>query len=88
MGYQVHYRIYNPGQYPDEVQVELDRMTAAGWRVNTAMPAFNELYILWEKETADEPEVKADVPESLEKAAAAPHSRPNPRLRKEPAGRA
>ena len=58
MGYQLSYNIYNPGQYPAEVQVQLDAMCAAGWRVNQAMPAYNELYILWERDVADPPPSK------------------------------
>lgn len=60
MTFQYQYGIYNPGQYPAEVQAAWDAMVADGWQVNTAVPAYNEIYILWQRElplaaAADEP---------------------------------
>lgn len=54
MSYQVAYVVYNPGQYPDDVQHDLDAMTADGWRIHTALPAYTELYILWERDVPDD----------------------------------
>ena len=47
---QYLYKQYNPGQYPGEVQAQFDDMSAAGWHVHTALPAYNEIYILWERD--------------------------------------
>jgi len=43
------YAQYNPGQYPDQMAT-INAMAADGWHVHTAMPNYNELYILWERE--------------------------------------
>lgn len=50
MTFQYQYGIYNPGQYPADTQAIFDAMVADGWQVNTAAPAFNEIYILWRRE--------------------------------------
>jgi hypothetical protein len=42
------YSRYNPGQYPTE-NAHIDVMAADGWRVHTALPNYNEIYILWER---------------------------------------
>ena len=47
---QYKYAMYNPGQYPAEVQEQLDAMSADGWHVHTALPNYSEVYILWEKD--------------------------------------
>ena len=47
--FEYHYELYNPGQYPDEMN-HINAMASGGWRVHTAMPAYNEIYILWERE--------------------------------------
>ncbi len=73
MGYQLSYAIYNPGQYPTEVQANLDHMTAAGWRVQSALPAYSELYILWERDVPDDP--PASKAAEKEKVSAARHQR-------------
>lgn len=50
MTFQYQYGIYNPGQYPADVQKAWDAMVADGWQVNSATPAYNEIYILWQRE--------------------------------------
>lgn len=42
------YTRYNPGQYPAE-NAHIDVMAADGWHVHTALPNYNEIYILWER---------------------------------------
>lgn len=46
--FEYAYIRYNPGQYPAENQ-HLDNMAADGWHVHTALPNYNEIYILWER---------------------------------------
>ncbi len=63
MTFQYQYGIYNPGQYPAEIQETWDALVADGWQVNTAVPAYNEIYILWQRELpVPEPAAKEETP--------------------------
>lgn len=42
------YSRYNPGQYPEQTS-QIDAMAADGWHAHTALPNYNEIYILWER---------------------------------------
>lgn len=79
MTFQYRYGIYNPGQFPEAAQSQLDAMTADGWQVRTASPNFSELYILWEREIplAAAPEEVPDKPAPHKHRAAQKH-RENP----------
>ena len=64
MAFEYQYGIYNPGQYPADVQKGWDAMVADGWQIHTAAPAYNEIYLLWQRElpgenTAPEPDEPA-----------------------------
>lgn len=48
--FEYRYSVYNPGQYPGEVQAQLDAMVADGWQVQTAAPNYSEIAILWHRE--------------------------------------
>jgi hypothetical protein len=50
MAFEYRYGIYNPGQYGADVQAQWDAMVADGWQAHTAMPAYNEVYIFWQRE--------------------------------------
>ena len=47
---QYKYAVYNPGQYPADVQKQWDELAADGWHVHTALPNYSEIAILWEKD--------------------------------------
>ena len=47
---QYKYAMYNPGQYPADVQAQMDAMSADGWHIHTALPNYTELYVVWEKD--------------------------------------
>jgi hypothetical protein len=47
---RVQGRHVQPGQYPENVQRQLDEMVADGWQVNQSMPNYTEFYILWQRE--------------------------------------
>lgn len=66
---QYQYAIYN-NQYPDVVQENLDKMSAAGWSVHTCLPNYSEFAILWEMADAPaEPEQPAPIdPATVTKA--------------------
>ena len=61
MAYQYQYGIYNAGQYPADTQKAWDALVADGWQVNTALPAYTEICILWQRElpAADTPDRRA-----------------------------
>jgi hypothetical protein len=50
MTFEYKYGIYNPGQYPADAQAAWDALVAVGWQVCVAAPAYNEIYILWQRE--------------------------------------
>lgn len=45
---EYRYAVYN-NQYPAVVTEQMDKMSADGWHVHTALPAYTELYVLWER---------------------------------------
>jgi hypothetical protein len=66
MAFQYQYGIYNPGQYPADVAVAWDALVADGWQVHTAVPAYNEIYILWQRElpAASKPDPRTPAKDS------------------------
>jgi hypothetical protein len=46
MGLEYRYEKYN---FQYDMHPALNAMAAAGWHIHTAMPAYTELYILWER---------------------------------------
>jgi hypothetical protein len=67
MASEYRYDVYNPGQYPDDVQARWDALVADGWQVHTALPNYSEISILWHREVPaapeGHPEEEPDVPE-------------------------
>lgn len=60
MAFQYQYAMYNPGQYPADVQEQLDARVADGWQVCTALPNYSELYVLWQRELPQAPPAAVD----------------------------
>lgn len=66
MALEYTYGSYNPGQYPADTKATWDAMVADGWQVNTAMPRYTEIDILWQRElpAADKPDPRAAAKDS------------------------
>jgi hypothetical protein len=65
MAFEYQYGIYNPGQYPADVQKQWDAMVADGWQVHTAAPNYSEIAILWHR---DLPEKKPGAKDKKDSA--------------------